>query len=112
MTAPWTADDIRRLLAWVQQADGGRLATSVHRDVEQALAAYADLLDQPAWRSIDSAPKDGQMVLLDFGEQCITSGFWEAVDETWVVCEGPHRVVQITYQPTYWMPLPRKDGNQ
>jgi hypothetical protein len=68
-----------------------------------------------AWRSIDSAPKDGTSVLLAcnydrLGKQRITLAWYErgmwAEGMYWDDDADDWSVAQCEFRPTHWMPLP------
>jgi hypothetical protein len=64
----------------------------------------------PAWQPIESAPKDGTIVLLH-GGRTTTAGSYQPNNKKypWVFLEdcGPDRVNQWEEKgPTHWMPLP------
>jgi hypothetical protein len=57
------------------------------------------------WQSIETAPKDGTMVLLAWGTCSVASGFWWTPDRFspvghWHIGDTEDRL------PTHWMPLP------
>lgn len=76
--------------------------------------------ENDGWRDIESAPKDGEAVLLYkpdermVGEYILAGywGEWPEREESWIACGGKplgyHSSVTGTPQdyPTHWMPLP------
>ncbi len=62
------------------------------------------------WQPIETAPKDGTIVLLagefDYpGDWRIKMGFWAADDDDWRLCWA-------SWPPTHWMPLPEAPDAQ
>ena len=56
------------------------------------------------WQSIETAPKDGERVLLHSPSTHTYSGIvgiWDILDERWAEWDSWH-----TCFPTHWMPLP------
>lgn len=88
--------------AWTDEAGRWRV-----NDMADALRAVADEKEAPEasqWRTIDSAPKDGESV-----------DVWSAAggrDTDAYFCNGQWRVVTsddtfaTSHPPTHWMPLP------
>ncbi len=67
----------------------------------------------PGWKPIETAPKDGQTILLSDGQKVLT-GAWADEPGAWKVCPFSHDCDEPywgggwTYAggPTHWMPLP------
>ena len=55
-----------------------------------------------SWRPIETAPRDGTLVLLASRQADIDVGTWSAAAEDWltVCCEV------VIDAPTHWLPLP------
>lgn len=51
------------------------------------------------WQSIETAPKDGERILLSGPTGRIAVGFWEKFDGSWFWPQG-------LAEPTVWQPLP------
>lgn len=74
-------------------------------------AARASLLEgkaEPAWQTIETAPKDGTRVILAWGGKSI-NGFYLDNSHTatpWAGWRVESMVVQPPGKPTHWMPLP------
>lgn len=73
------------------------------RTAEEALAALSRPADE-GWRPIESAPKDGTLVLLfERGTDDVReTGRWRVDRERWVVNNNSFWVVE----PSHWRPLP------
>jgi len=59
------------------------------------------------WKTIDSAPKDGTLILLAVKTVPVLIGWWhDSVDgdPDWFTDDGEHLTGDMT--PTHWMPLP------
>lgn len=77
--------------------------------------AIASLIAMPveAWRTIDSAPKDGTPLLL-FARCKTATAYgtvigWHLPDLGWIECAfGPNKPIGI--DPTHWMPIPARPG--
>jgi hypothetical protein len=57
------------------------------------------------WRAIETAPKDGEVILLykvdeRYSGPFTITGFW-STDDVWWPCAGAYEV-----KPTHWKPLP------
>lgn len=64
--------------------------------------------ERAAWRTIDSAPKDGTVILLDWTGDVI-SGFWDGYHQRWCIQLADGSVWDgkaHDYQPARWRPLP------
>ena len=82
--------------------------------------AEIDRLLADKWQPIETAPKDGTVVLLYkpdermVGEYMLAGywGQWPGINDCWIACDGKPQGylsgVTGTYQghPTHWMPLP------
>jgi hypothetical protein len=72
------------------------------------LAALADRLEaREGWRDIESAPKDGSVVLLGYPphpriDRSVYEGRWNRAQNTWTSCNG----FILHSDATHWMPLP------
>ncbi len=97
-----------------KRTDGSYTTTSAQMRWEAWLArAEAD-----GWRPIESAPRDGTLILLARGER-VTYGHWvrledaEDIDEPyWHSWDGGF-LTDPEYDATHWMPLPappKEDG--
>lgn len=65
------------------------------------------------WQPIETAPKDGTLILVSFGAKGVRAVSWE--DDLWCVDDdkhGPYPLRGYSYStftaPTHWMPLPAK----
>lgn len=67
------------------------------------------------WQSIETAPKDGSIVILSIPRKIrsVYFGKWTKYIKTaeWT-CEGLHYNLNKKYQPTHWMPLPKPPEEQ
>lgn len=74
------------------------------------IEAIAALRSEPvAWMPIDTAPKNGNYMLLCVAGFVPAIGFWDAKTSDWIphVEDGiPEEHEQGGYLPTHWMPLP------
>lgn len=58
-----------------------------------------------AWKPIDTAPKDGTVILLGHSE-AVFDGWWDTYDNAWVDGETNGYGDLRSYDPTHWQPLP------
>lgn len=92
------------LIAWVKEERrtigfGSRLRADI-------LDAIAARLEQTGWQPIETAPKDGTVVLLRWSEwpRMAMTGYWL---EGWAVEDKEHgHYVLRCVEPIHWMPLP------
>ncbi len=70
----------------------------------RAALSTAGAAEPVAWRSMDSAPKDGRNVLLCFHHHPVAIGRFEYNSWTYAFC-----VTEGGDSPTGWMPVPEKD---
>ena len=93
--------------------DGDERAVRVHwcerkgDTIEMCIAVDHDAT--PEWLPMETAPKDGTMILLagEFdhpGDWRIKMGYWAAYENVWRLFGG-------SWQPTRWMPLPALPSN-
>lgn len=62
------------------------------------------------WQPIETAPKDGQVILICAGN-AVASVYWD--DEfTWVSTEDNLMAHIVHDDPTHWMPLPEPPPQQ
>ena len=72
----------------------------------------SDLLDQqpPVWRDMESAPKDGRVVMIKYFTSTEVIARWSlsfSLDGGWVQLDASdNKPMQILGTPTGWMPLP------
>lgn len=61
-------------------------------------------MDKPVreWQSIDSAPKDGTLVLVANAERIIRIALWQETWREWHAIPGKYSFAA----PTHWMALP------
>lgn len=70
------------------------------------------------WKPIETAPKDGQSILL-FGlqephsdlrcsEPIVFTGYWDDIDSAW--CGTASTWTGPFYRPSHWQPLPEAPG--
>jgi len=85
------------------------------------LSAQPAVLAVPGWRPIESAPKDGRLILLNFGTKGVRAVSWDSpwadpvTEENGIWCvdddkHGPYPMRGYNYNcptaPTHWLPLP------
>ena len=92
--------------------------SDAERHIAAALrSAHASGLSErdAGWQSIDSAPRDGSIVLLFLPESRaqdgVVMGYWSATDEApeddaWYMCDGLDGGTMIDVEVTHWRPLP------
>jgi hypothetical protein len=114
MTAPWTADEVREVITALESytACAPNCECEGRKGVEM-LRDYADLLDQPAWRPIDSAPKDGYVLAWwPYLDECRPVIAWRecvSAQSSWAT-DG-HVQHGSDPGPTHWQPLPTPTFN-
>lgn len=69
--------------------------------MDDVLSPVAAIVAACRWRPIDTAPKDGTIIVLRVGPYVPAVGKYEG---GW--CIGDPFGVQHPYSPTHWMPLP------
>jgi hypothetical protein len=57
------------------------------------------------WRDIETAPKDGTMILMADGN-IMFCAFWLKSERAWVDGSRDRNGELITWDATHWMPLP------
>lgn len=57
------------------------------------------------WQDIDSAPKDGTIILLGHPE-AVFDGWWHSASNAWIDGERNMYDDYCEYEPTHWQPLP------
>jgi len=69
------------------------------------------------WQPIETAPKDGTLILVSFGAKGVRAVYWE--DDLWCVDDdkhGPYPLRGYSYStftaPTHWMPMPEKPSEE
>ncbi len=86
----------QRVLGWADRLPSGTWDRDLLRDVAAALRSPAD-----GWRNIESAPKDGTVVLLAWNGKT-RPGHWR---QAWLPDDGG--AIEITKPgPSMWRPLP------
>ena len=77
--------------------------------IDDLLAALKDAAalseGEMEWRPIETAPKDGTLVLVGH-ETAVFDGWWDENSGGWVDGSTDMYEDLIVYQPTHWMPLP------
>lgn len=61
------------------------------------------------WQPIETAPKDGETVILGARGDCLFFTRWDQDEETWeflIDSESTYSLLHETHWPRYWMPLP------
>lgn len=59
------------------------------------------------WQPIESAPKDGESVILHEPHEEPTVGWWSRYRHKWVALRsGYDENIDDNTKPTHWMPLP------
>ena len=93
---------------WSNARYAERSITELCNDVSAALRAYQALRAQPAWRPIDSAPKDGTVIIaMGDGYEFPQSIYWHATgDRGQWVATWDH---DIFTDATHWMPSPPQE---
>lgn len=77
--------------------------------LQQELAEANDAMSQAQWQPIESAPKDGTIVLLCADVPwLIRMGYFEPDDRWYSIPQGSME----NDQPTHWMPLPSPPQEQ
>ena len=106
--------EVRRIHAYCQELesqlaqrfDAADMATAAAQGFRDGVAK-----DQQAmWRHIETAPKDGQAILVTDGRDCYCVE-WDEEFDWWTVDDnklGPFRLRGSA--PTHWMPLPPAPG--
>jgi hypothetical protein len=74
------------------------------KDVEHLLVAIASALDR-TWRTIETAPKDGSLVLLYLRIRVVTVGAWREIDARWGY-DYRENDDRGDDSPTHWLPIP------
>lgn len=54
------------------------------------------------WQPIETAPKDGNDMLIVTHWKDIYVGYWDLMDERFMESE-----YVVIYEPTHWMPIPK-----
>ena len=114
---PKTVGRIARVIC--RETEGGpcecEFVNGCGASLEAAHAVISELQDIfPKWRSIDSAPKDGQEILIGWfdlpGQRSMHVAFFHSMHKTW--CQSHHLFTRDpNLQPTHWMPLPPPPGS-
>lgn len=83
--------------AWLAAYKQGYFAGSdaAHR----AMKDSAEAAPEVSWRPIDTAPKDGEIVLLLDDLWCACDGSWSEQLQAWISARGT-----VKLRPTHWMP--------
>jgi hypothetical protein len=58
------------------------------------------------WRGIESAPRDGSVLLVTTGNRDVRTARWSLHKRSWLVAYDKHAVFANCVQPTHWQPLP------
>lgn len=82
------------------------------RSAIPAIIAEIRRLRAPQWRSMNSAPKDGRMIMLFSDKQGFHQAFWDNFSQSWLTCPNHRNVWHSIYSPGKWQPLPEppKEG--
>ncbi len=64
-----------------------------------------ELPDAEGWMPIETAPKDGTVILLGH-EAAVFDGWWYEAESAWVDGERNMYDDYCHYNPTHWQPLP------
>ncbi len=82
-----------------------RAAESARQFLGTALVALVTGAPEPKqmhWRPVETAPKDGTWIMLNYRSTCVPIiTFWSDTTEDWA-----HRDQLGTNKPTHWMPVP------
>lgn len=98
MTSPIPSrEEVKRLLAEAIKY-AGESSTGV-----KVLRALLHYMDEREWRTIDSAPKTGERVLLWDGFH-VFEGFWNGMPEQGCFCT--YESCSVRPHTKMWMPLP------
>jgi hypothetical protein len=92
-----------RMCVPVQDDDSDVLLSRIFRHTEDLLAALREQEEaRQGWQPIDTAPKDGSMVLL-YRETAYTARWLhsEVMGPVWATPDG-----HVVFRATYWMPIP------
>ena len=98
----WAGVDAQGLLEGFTAADMATVSAQGFRDGVASVSA--------GWQSIETAPKDGQAILVTDGMDCYCVE-WDEEFDWWTVDDnklGPFRLRGSA--PTHWMPLPPAPG--
>ncbi len=126
------SDAIERARAWLKELDAALMGVACPENAERCpvlnrdspspvtLADLRELLaiaEARGWRSMESAPKDGTVVLITFGAPQQTSGeaYFERDNEplphgNWVLTRHHHAMI-VPCNVTHWQPLPPPPKN-
>ena len=72
------------------------------RSTDQLMWLGWQLARQSAWQPIETAPKDGTVVLLKLPTGCISGSY----DGAYWLESVLHAEMPVPSKPTHWMPLP------
>jgi len=106
MQKPLTA--IEQLRLHVNHDFHAPCLVEVADEVDQLQDQFRHLLQAQEWKPIESAPKDGERIILWLDDEGFSmTGYWDAKEEMWRLPEwdmwtgeeGMHTL-------THWMPLP------
>ena len=109
-----TPDRLQEIRQRYQKRDNSTFVTQMEDDMRFLLnelaTAEAEGRQQGNWQSINTAPTDGQLVLLHPSRCWVEDvncdaevGYWDNVTQQWIA-EGP--IAEDYEGPTHWMPLP------
>ena len=101
----------KQVLEWAREAQCiDPMVFAIAYERFAAIAYAAGQASKSEWRDIETAPKDGTIVLLsgefDYpGDWRIKMGYWAAYEKEWHLFGG-------VWKPTHWMPLPEAPSQE
>lgn len=77
------------------------LATDIFLDISKKF----ELKEREKWQPIETAPKDGEAIILTNGG-AVVYGYFEEDCNKWLYHDYPDNYNLYPFIPTHWMPLP------